>query len=83
MKINEQNLLALSQPNERCPKSESSQLSDEDCKDILREIDEGDFEVSDWEAGFIESCLDRDFFTEKQKNVILRLDEKYIRRTNK
>ena len=49
-----------------------------DYADIIVELDDGEFEVTDWEAGFIESTLKRTDFTEKQKNVIRKMHDKYL-----
>lgn len=81
MKINEN--LIPSETNDRCSKADGHMLSNDECYDVLRLVDAGDFEVSTWEAGFLDSCLGRSSFTLKQKDVILKLDEKYLRRTNK
>ena len=50
---------------------------------ILNEIDNGDFEVSDWEADFIQSILRQSKqwtfkLSNKQKAVIERMEEKYL-----
>lgn len=47
-------------------------------KEKLKQIDEADVDVNDWEADFIESCLDREFFTKKQKAVIDKMYKKYV-----
>jgi len=50
---------------------------------ILNEIDNGDFEVTDWEADFIQSILRQSKqwtfkLSNKQKAVIERMEEKYL-----
>lgn len=55
-------------------------MTDMDRQEFLRQLDNADFEVSDWEARFIESCLNRTQYTEAQREVIDRLIERYERR---
>jgi len=50
----------------------------QDFLDILAEIDEGDFEVTDFEATFIEQNLSARSFTLKQKKFISKLEESYL-----
>lgn len=50
---------------------------------ILNEIDNGSFEVNDWEATFIQSILKQSKnwnfkLSNKQKAVIERMEEKYL-----
>lgn len=50
---------------------------------ILNEIDNGDFEVSDWEADFIQSILRQSKqwtfkLSDRQKAVIEEMEEKYL-----
>ena len=50
---------------------------------ILNEIDNGDFEVTDWEADFIQSILRQSKqwtfkLSDRQKAVIERMEEKYL-----
>lgn len=54
-------------------------MSDEDIRESLQEIDEADFEVSEWEAEFLESILFNwaRALTEKQRECALRMIEKY------
>ena len=52
-------------------------MSDEEMGEFLRDLDKADFEVTEWEAQFIASNLDRDYFTPKQREAILRMAEKY------
>ena len=55
--------------------------TDDQCVRFLRALDDIDkhkVEVeTDWEAGFIDSNLDREEFTDAQKEVIGRMIEKY------
>ena len=51
--------------------------SDKERRDFLRKLDESDTKVTDWEAGFIESNLDRGTFTSAQAAAIDRMIEKY------
>ncbi len=57
------------------PTDDSSAL-----RDFLKQLDESDVEVSDWEAGFIESCMTREFFTGAQREKIMGLMTKYGKR---
>lgn len=52
-------------------------MSDHLCKDLLNDLDLGDWELTDWEADFVESCLGRDRWTLKQRAVILKMANKY------
>jgi len=50
---------------------------------ILNEIDNGDFEVTDWEADFIQSILRQSKqwtfkLSDRQKAVIEEMEEKYL-----
>lgn len=45
---------------------------------VLKTIDDGDENVTDWEARFIESNLDRASFTEAQLTVIQQMADKYL-----
>jgi hypothetical protein len=46
--------------------------------DIITALDEGNHEVTKWEADFIESVLHQgDWLSSKQKDVIIDLGEKY------
>lgn len=45
--------------------------------DFLKSLDESSIDVSDWEAKFIESNLDRDSFSPKQREAIMKLMTKY------
>lgn len=47
---------------------------------ILRDIDNGNKQVSDWEATFIESILKRNpaSLSPKQIDVIIRMKQKYL-----
>ena len=53
--------------------------SDLDRRDFLRALDKAaaEVEVSDWDAKFIESNLERTFFTSKQRDVINKLYRQY------
>jgi len=58
-------------------------MSDRDRMDFLRALDKADFEVTDWEAAFIESQLKRSgeiLFTPKQRECIDLMVGKYERR---
>lgn len=50
--------------------------SDKRCAQIVEELD-GDPELTQWEADFISSNRNRTAFTTAQKEVFVRLEEKY------
>ncbi len=45
-------------------------ISHQLCEELVNELDEGDFELNDWQAKFIESNLGHSYFSVKQKAVI-------------
>ena len=49
-------------------------------KTFLAQLDCADFEVTDWEARFIETCLQLDGYSLKQREKIMTLLEKYGKR---
>lgn len=51
--------------------------TDADRADFLKALDKSRHEVSDFEAKFIESNLDRDMFSAKQRKVIDEMMERY------
>ena len=53
--------------------------STELCK-FLKMLDESDANVTNWEAQFIESNLTREHFSDKQREITMKLMEKYGRR---
>jgi hypothetical protein len=58
-------------------------MSDQERMDFLRALDRAEFEVTDWEASFIESQLKRSgqiLFTPKQRECIDLMVSKYERR---
>lgn len=46
----------------------------------IEALDEGNFEVSDWEAGFLESLIENPprFLTSKQHAILHRMVERYL-----
>jgi len=52
----------------------------ESLRDFLKQLDESTVEVNAWEAQFIESNLTREHFSGKQREVVLKLMDKYGRR---
>ena len=52
-------------------------MTDAERERYLRDLDDSDYEVSDWEASFVSSCIGREYFTPKQRQVIESLMEKY------
>lgn len=55
----------------------SKPASDIERSDFLNQLDMAPFEVSDWEADFIERNIRERNFTPKQRNVIDEMMEKY------
>ena len=50
-------------------------------RDFLKKLDNSDeVTVSDWEAQFIESNLTRDFVSGKQREIVMKLMDKYGKR---
>ena len=49
-------------------------------KNFLVQLDNATFEVTDWEAKFIETCLGREHYSPKQREQIMKLIEKYGRK---
>ena len=52
----------------------------EELRAFLKALDSADVTVTDWEAQFIESCMDREWFSDKQREQVIRLIQKYGRR---
>jgi hypothetical protein len=58
-----------------------ARLDDSDAlRDFLKQLDDSDVEVSDWEARFIESNLAHGHFSAQQRENIMQLMTKYGRR---
>ena len=51
--------------------------TDPDRAAFLKALDLADFEVSDWDAEFLENNIDRSTFTDKQRAVIDGMIERY------
>lgn len=49
-------------------------------REFLKMLDNSDVNVSDWEAQFIESNLSREHFSPKQREIVMKLMEKYGQR---
>jgi len=52
----------------------------EELRKFLKMLDNADVNVSDWEAQFIESNLSREHFSPKQREIVMKLMEKYGQR---
>jgi hypothetical protein len=52
-------------------------VTDKELLDILVEIDTLAVEVTSWEADFIESILEKGIRTDKQREVIYKMIERY------
>jgi len=55
-------------------------LTDDVCIALMHALEDADFEVSDWEASFIDSNLTRERFTVKQKESCVGMINKYDHR---
>lgn len=44
---------------------------------FLKKLDKADVDVSDWEARFIESCMNKAWFSPAQRNSVDQMIEKY------
>ena len=44
---------------------------------FLQKLDKSDVDVTDWEAQFIASTLEKTFFTPKQREVVDKLIDRY------
>ena len=49
-------------------------------KAFLTKLDSADFEVTDWEAKFIGSCLPLEHYSPKQREQIMKLVDRYGKR---
>jgi hypothetical protein len=47
---------------------------------FLRKLDKSDVEVTDWEARFIEVCMDKERFSPAQRDSVDRMIDKYASR---
>jgi hypothetical protein len=52
----------------------------EELRKFLKMLDGADVNVSDWEAQFIESNLTREHFSVKQREIVMKLMERYGKR---
>lgn len=52
----------------------------EELRRFLKMLDEADVNVTDWEAQFVGSNLSREHFSFKQREIVMRLMEKYGQR---
>ena len=46
--------------------------------DIANELDEGDFDVTTWEAGFLDTILNQGWVSEDQAKILLQMSEEYL-----
>jgi len=53
---------------------------DSELRHFLEMLDASDVNVTDWEANFIESNLQRDHFSAKQREIVMKMIEKYGQR---
>jgi hypothetical protein len=52
----------------------------EELRRFLKMLDNAEIETSDWEAQFIGSNLTREYFSAKQREIVMTLMEKYGKR---
>ncbi len=52
-------------------------LTAADCVKIISILDDPSYELTEWEVGFVGSNLSRNQFSDKQKEIIAKLKEKY------
>jgi len=52
----------------------------EELRKFLKMLDESDVNVSDWDAQFIESNLEREHFSAKQREVVMKMMERFGKR---
>lgn len=52
----------------------------EELRKFLKMLDAADVNVSDWEAQFIESNLTREHFSPKQREITMKMMERYGKR---
>ena len=58
--------------------SDATELpTDSECAEFLRELDDADFDVTDFEATFIGSNYTRAVFTDRQRATILQMMDRY------
>jgi hypothetical protein len=70
-------------PKPKCHTLSTATMKPDDSqalRNFLKMLDESDMTVSDWEAGFIESNLSREHFSPKQREITVKLIEKYGQR---
>lgn len=53
---------------------------DSELRHFLEMLDASDVNVTDWEATFIESNLQREHFSAKQREIVMKMIEKYGQR---
>lgn len=52
-------------------------LTEADLRAFLKQLDNAEVDVTQWEAMFVGNCMDLDRFTAAQRNVVERLVSKY------
>ena len=53
-------------------------VSQGDLQDIVKKLDAGAHNMSEWEIEFIKDMLDHSSFSPKQTEVILKIEQKYL-----
>lgn len=56
-------------------------MNDKQILERLKEIDEGDADVTEWEAKFLNTVLGQNGLSPKQRGIALQMIEKYGRRS--
>jgi hypothetical protein len=52
-------------------------MTDHLARELIQELDLGDWELNDWQAKFVESNLQREHFSLKQKEVIYKMARRF------
>lgn len=54
-------------------------MNDREILKRLKQIDEGDVDVTEWEAKFLNTVLGQNGLSDKQRGVALKMIEKYLK----
>ena len=50
----------------------------EDLSALVRQLDDGDFNVTDWEASFLETCVSQTTYSPRQAEIIREMAKRYL-----
>lgn len=58
----------------------SEEITNQDCLDLLKELDALEDSLRSWDVQFVGDCINRGVtrFSEKQKKQLIRMDEEYL-----